>query len=414
MTSLRRLVWQYYAYRLTTSIGFYLPVGVVFLTEARGFDLEAVGTIMAAYLVGMVVAEIPTGYLGDRVGRRASLALGNAMGASAMLAWAFLETPTEYVLLNAFWATGTAFRSGTAGGFLYERLDAFGAASEYARISGRAASIRLAGSAAGAVTAGALVAFDWSYPFLANAALAAAGIPVLATFPAVRNATSDDAEGETRPDEPTFGVRDAVLMLRAQARRPDVRWFVAYAATVYGVFRLGMAFEQPALRAVGVPLTALGVLYAGFELVSAGAASTTGWLRDRLGVRGVFGLAAPTVGVIFAIVAAWPIAVVPALFASRSLNAITTPLRNQYLNDRLGDVGRATALSGASMVLSLTAAVLDVVGGVIAETTGPVRFLAGAGIATAGAAGLLWFTVSPVRDPVEERDADDSVTAVSD
>lgn len=414
MASLRRLVWQYYAYRLTTSIGFYLPVGVVFLTEARGFDLEAVGTIMAAYLVGMLVAEIPTGYVGDRVGRRASLAIGNAMGASAMLAWAFLETPMQYVLLNVFWATGTAFRSGTAGAFLYELLDASGAASEYARISGRAATIRLAASAAGAVTAGALVAFDWSYPFLANAALSAAGIPILATFPSIRNATSDDSDSETQPNEPTFSVRDAVRMLHVQAKRPEVRWFVAYAATVYGVFQLGMAFEQPALRAVGVPLTALGVLYAGFELVSAGAASTTGWLNDRLGIRSVFGLAAPIIGVIFAVVAACPIAIVPALFATRALNAITAPLRNQYLNDRLGNVGRATALSGASMVLSVTAAVFDVLGGIIAETTGPVRFLAGAGIAAAGVAGLLWFTVSPVRDPVDEADEDGSLPAVSD
>lgn len=64
------IVRRYYAYFVTTSIGFYIPVGVIFLAEVRGFGLDAIGTIMAAYLVGMVVGEPPTGYLGDRLGRR--------------------------------------------------------------------------------------------------------------------------------------------------------------------------------------------------------------------------------------------------------------------------------------------------------------------------------------------------------
>jgi hypothetical protein len=88
---------------------------------------------------------------------------------------------------------------------------------------------------------------------------------------------------------------------------------------------------------------------------------------------------------------------VPALFLVRGSQAATRPLRNQYLNDRLGDVGRATVLSGASMVLSLVGATASFVGGQIASVTGPVQFLTGAGLAAAGGAGVLWLAVSPVR-----------------
>jgi len=366
----------------------------VFLTEVREFSLGAVGTIMAAYLVAMLAAEVPTGYLADRIGRRTSLAVGNAMAASAMVGWTVLDTPAQYVALNAVWATGTTFRSGTASALLYELLDAHDAADEFAHVSGRATTVHLVASAGSAVLAGVLVTVDWSLPFLANAAVAAVGLPVVATLP------SSNGGANAESAEPAFRVRDALRMLRVQLARPDVRWFVAYAAAFYGVFQLGMAFEQPALRAVHVPLTALGVLYAAFKLVSAGAAATTGWLRTHLGVRGTFGLAAPVMGATFAAVAVWPLAVVPALFVGRALHALMRPLRDQYLNDRLEDVGRATVLSGASMALSLVAAVLDVVGGAVAEATGPVDFLAGAGVAEQyGVAALLWLTVSPVREP---------------
>jgi MFS family permease len=387
MPSTRRVVLRYYAYRATTSIGFYVPVAVAFLTEARGFGLDLVGLVMAAYLVAKVAAEVPTGYLGDRLGRRTSLAVGNVLMAGSLVAWAFLGTPVDYVLVNVVWATGTAFRSGTADAWLYEVLEARGEAAAFARISGRASTFRLLVSAGAAAATGVLVTVDWTLPFLANAVLAALGVPILASLPAVDGGETADS----------FAVRDAVGTLREQATRPEVRWFVVYAALFYGLFQLALAFEQPAMRAVGVPVAGLGLLYAGFKLVSAGAASVSGWLQTRLGIRGVFGLYAPVIGAAFAGVAVWPTLLVPVLFLNRALNAATRPVRNQYLNDRLDDVGRATVLSGASMVLSVFAATADVVGGEIAASTGPVQFLVGAGVTAAGTAGLLWLVVSPVR-----------------
>jgi MFS family permease len=392
----KRIVGRYYAYRATTSIGFYIPVGVVFLAEVRGFGFDAIGLIMAAYLVGMLVGEVPTGYLGDRLGRRASLAVGNALMSTSLVAWALLQTPLEYALLNVLWAVGTTFRSGTADAWLYDLLATRDAADEFARVSGRASTVSLVVSAGAAVASGGLVAVDWTAPFYANAALAALGLPILASLPAVDHGTDD-----------VFTVRDAVTTLRLQVGRPEVRWFVAYAALFYGLFQVALAFEQLALREVGVSVGGLGVLYAGFKLVSAGAASTAGPLEERLGARGVFGLYAPVIGVAFAAVAVWPLLLVPVLFLNRGLTAVTTPIRNQYLNDRLAGVGRATVLSGASMVLSLVAATADVVGGVVAESTGPVTFLVGAGIATAGAAGVLWLAVSPVRPLATPAPADE-------
>lgn len=381
-----RVVRRYYAYFVTTSIGFYIPVGVVFLAEVRGFGLDAIGTIMAAYLVGRVGGEVPTGYIGDRLGRRESLAIGNALMASSLVAWAFLQTPVQYVVLNVIWAVGTTFHSGTADAWLYELLEEFDSEAEFARISGRASMARLLVSAGSAVAAGALVTIGWTFPFYVNAGLAALGLPILASLPAV-----DDGS------ETVFTVREAVATLHTQVRRPELRWFVAYTALFYGLFQLALAFEQLALREVGVSLSGLGLLYAGFKLVSAGAASTAGWFQDRLGVRGVFGLYAPVIGVAFAAVAIWTLLLVPVLFLNRGLNALTQPVRNQYLNDRFSGMGRATVLSGASIVLSLFAATADLLGGIIAKAVGPVQLLVGAGLTAAGLAGVLWLGVTPVR-----------------
>lgn len=382
------MVWQYYAYSISKSYGFYLPVGIVYLTHVRGYGLGVVGLTQAAFTIGMMAAEIPTGYVGDRIGRRASLAVGKALSAVALTAYVFVQSPLGYVVLNLVWAVGWAFRSGTEDAWLYDLLASHGEAAGFTRISSRANTLLLVTSAGTAIAAGVLVNVSWALPFFANAALTSLGIPILLTLPAVSDDTTDGR---------TFTLDDAIKTLRLQATRPEIRWLVVYAALFYGLYEMTRSFEQPAAVAVGVPVTGLGVLYAGFKLVSAGAASSAGWLEEHFGTRWVFALLAPVVGLMYASIVITPLLVVPVLFLNRSIHVVVRPIRNQYLNDRLDNVGRATILSGVSMVLTLSAGAANLVGGWIATTTGPVQFLTGAGVVVAGAGGLLWMRVSPVR-----------------
>lgn len=412
MTWSRRLVRRYYLVRTTNSAGFYLPVAVLYLQD-RGFGLDFIGFAYAVFALGTLAAEIPSGYLGDWLGRRASLAIGAALRVLVLAAYPFVAAPAAFLALHVVWATGRAFRSGTQDAWLYELLAARFDEGEFARVESRGSAALLVTSAVGAVAGGLLYTVNPAYPFLANAALAALGVPLLATFPAVARAggpgASDqepDAGGASEgtdaggapADRERLTVRGAVRLLRRQAGRPAVRWLVAYAALFHGLFVITRVYEQPALDAVGVPVAGFGLLYAGFKLVSAGAASTVGRLHDRLGTCGVFGLLVPVYGLAYAGVAVEPALVVPVLFCNRSMRVVTAPVRNQYLNDRLGGVGRATVLSGASMVLAFVGAVARLVAAPVAAAIGPVSLLPTLGVPLVVAAAALWFLVSPVRD----------------
>ena len=420
------LIWRYYAFRVTNSAGFYVPVAIIFL-EHRGFSLGFIGLVYAVFSFAMVAAEIPTGYLGDWLGRRGSLVVGSTFRVVTLAAYPFVDSKLAYVALHVTWAMGWAFRSGTIDAWLYEVLQARFDESEYARIEGRGSTALLVTSAVTAIAGGVLYSVDPSLPFLANAALAAVGIPILFTFPAIGTDAgdgdadardADDGDADARDagdgdadardaDDDVFTVREAVRMLRLQVGRPAVRWLVVYAALFQGLFSVTRTFEQPAVDAVGLPVAGLGVLYAGFKLVSAGAASTAGWFEDRLGTRGVFALLVPAYGFAYVSVALSPVLVVPLLFFNRSLRVVTRPVRNQYLNDRLGNVGRATVLSGASMVLSLASGTANLLGGRVVERFGPVEFLPWVGVTVAVVAGLLWLATSPVRPLAATSHVDD-------
>jgi MFS family permease len=381
------LVLRYYAFKLTNASGFYLPIYFAFLQDSE-YGLAFLGALSATFSFVLVLAEIPTGYLGDRIGRRGSLAVGALVRAIVMLSFPFVPSKAGYVALFAFWSVGWAFRSGTQDAWLYEVLQSTCDEDEYARVDGRANTILLGTSALAAVLGGVMYTIEPAAPFLANAALALVGLPILYTFPAVETAeVGDDA----------FGLRDAVALLRAQTARADVRWFVAYAAVFATAFAATRPFEQPMLRAVGVPVAGLGVLYAGFKLVSAGAASGAGWLEDHLGVSGTFAVLPAVYGVAFGVVLAVPLAVVPFVFLNRAIRTVTRPIQNQYLNDRLDDVGRATVLSGASMALSVVSGAGKLVVGHVTDVAGAVDGVAAFGVGVAALGALLWIATDPVR-----------------
>jgi MFS family permease len=399
MPSDRRTVYRYYAYLATTAYGFYLPVGLLYLQEQFGWAVA--GLTQGVFSFALLFAEIPTGYLGDRLGRRASLALGNGISAVALGVFVFLDTPTEYVLLYVVWAFGWAFRSGTEQAWLYEFLDERGEDDEYARVSGRGSTVVLVTSAATAALAGVLVAHSYALPLLANAALSAVGVPVVLSLP--------EACGECEPTE-EFGPREALGTLREQASRPELRWLVAYVGVFHVLFAVTRPYESPIAKQVGVPVAAIGLLYAGFKLVSAGAAATAGWFEDTLGVRRSLALLAPVYGLAYASVAFAPALVVPVFFLNRSAQKVVRPLRDQYVNDRLEDVGRATVLSGVSMALSLASGTANLASGTLVDLFGPFRFLAGAGAALAAVGGVLWLAASPVRDRSPDPAAADAST----
>lgn len=385
----RSLIYRYYLYRVTTSAGFYLPVSVLVLQD-KGFGLGFLGFAYAVYALGTLLSEIPTGYLGDRLGRRASLALGCGLRVLVVGLYPFLETAGAYLVIHVVWAAGRSFRSGTQDAWLYEILESRFDASAFANVESRGRMARLVVSAGGAIAGSLLYGLDPAWPFLVNAGLATLGLPLLATFPVVEE--SDDSDAAER-----FAVGDALRLLRAQARRPTVRWFVVYAALFHALFLVTRIYEQPAFDEIGVPVAGFGLIYAGFKLASAGAASTVGWLQDTFGIRGVFALLIPLYGLAYAGLLVVPALVIPVLFLNRGLSTVTAPLRNQYLNDRLENVGRATVLSGAAMAMALVGGVARVVAGLAAEGLGAVVLLGYAGLVIAPAGAILWVASSPVR-----------------
>lgn len=69
----KRTLRTYYLFRATTAYGFSLPFSTICLVQ-QGHGLDVVGLAQSAFLFAMVAAEVPVGYVADRIDRRTTLA----------------------------------------------------------------------------------------------------------------------------------------------------------------------------------------------------------------------------------------------------------------------------------------------------------------------------------------------------
>jgi MFS family permease len=374
------LVAKYYAYQATATFGFFWPIFTVFLLS-RNLDYTQIALLGSLSAGVGVVGEIPTGYVGDRVGRRASLLLGAAMRATSVFGLAVAESFLGFVVVYAVWAVGGAFASGAGDAWLYDvladRLDT----EAYTRVRGRGGAVNMSVSAATMLAAGALYAVDPTLPFWVGGAVNAAGIPVLLSMPTVERGGVSTGD-ETATGDARLGLREAARVVRAQLLTPPVRSVVVGLALFFGVVGAADTYIQPiAVERVGLSETALGPLYTGFSVVAAIASYNANRIERALGTTTALAVVPLAVGALLVAPSVLvPVVAMPAFVAMKAGREVVSPIASAYLNEHVDSIGRATVLSAAAMCYGTVRFVLKPLGGVVADALGPLAAVAGLGV----------------------------------
>ena len=96
---------KYVVYTALKGFGFglFLAVWVIYLQQQRGLSLSQAALIDVTFFVAAALAEIPTGIVADRFGRKTSMTAGAALMFVGVLGWTFAPTlPLIMVGINFF------------------------------------------------------------------------------------------------------------------------------------------------------------------------------------------------------------------------------------------------------------------------------------------------------------------------
>lgn len=404
-----RTIVKYYCYKATTSPGFMWPVYTLFLL-LRGLTFTQIGITGTATALAAILGEIPTGYVGDRIGRRNSLVISQLLFAAVPAGLVLSHSFPAFVVVFSLLGIAETFQSGSGDAWLYDTLDDKGKTELFTHVRGRGGAIRKWVGASTMIAGGFLYTVEPVYPFLAAVALSTLGGLILFTLP--KSAQYADEE-----EENTFEAADAFIAIRDQLSRPPLRSFVIYISLLFAVIRASEEFIQPVTAnaiesslkgAVFMGYTlpeevALGVMYAAFTVVSAIASDYASNARNLLGLRGVV-LAVPLATGFFMLVPSFlPILVIPTFFVMQSAKSMMRPITNGYINDNADSFGRATVLSAAQMVYALATIPFMLIGGIAADAWEPIAAVTSMGILflVGGVLSYLWNPPVPKSDTSE-------------
>ncbi|WP_458207355.1 MFS transporter [Haladaptatus sp. NG-SE-30] len=372
-------VLKYYGYKSTKAVEFYRPIMYLYFLSL-GLDFTAIAILEGIYNVTTLLGEIPTGYVGDRVGRRNSLLIGTTIITLTLVGIGFAGSFLELAVLYACWSMGYNFRSGSDDAWLYDTLTDELSTDQFAHVRGRGQAVALLVGAVGSIVGGYLGKVDLAYPFLVAASVTGIGVPILLSM---REPASYE---KSEADE--LGMREALGVIGQTLSQTNLRAFVIYYFVLFSaVSYLVFMYVQPVLEIVfpqvGVPRgqvePLLGWFYAVISLFSAGLSYHTGTIRDRIGIRQWFLVIPFVVGIGLAALWVVPVLAIPAFLFARGIAETTRSLASQYVNDRIETLGRATVLSALAMVSSVTVIPFQLGSGLLSDVTSPLTALAVAG-----------------------------------
>ena len=165
---IRKNILLFKLYYLFGDIWPLAALAVVYFQKITGSYAFALGIFSISNIV-QSIAEVPTGIVSDKIGRRKTLILSSLLTTFAFVLFALAGTfGLKYLLIIgvSIWAIGDAFASGTDDAFMYETMEELRKADKYDVLYARSKTFSQIGVGLGALVA-ALVTYFYSLTVLA-------------------------------------------------------------------------------------------------------------------------------------------------------------------------------------------------------------------------------------------------------
>jgi predicted MFS family arabinose efflux permease len=182
---LDRVAKLYLAYKFLGALYFAYPIFYEFAVQ--GITPVQVGIFFSAIGICGFIAEIPTGVIADKHGRKSSSMLGMALLAVAPLIVFFGHTFPAYLVAAVFYGLGRALLSGALESLVYDHKST--SKTIYRRVNALEITFGQTGILAGAAAGGLLFSLHHSLPFVTEAA---AGLACVVLISFMREQNKDD------------------------------------------------------------------------------------------------------------------------------------------------------------------------------------------------------------------------------
>lgn len=338
---------------------FWVPVVVLFW-QANGLSLTEIMVLQSLFAISIVLLEIPTGVVADKVGRKQSLVLG-----SFFLIIGF----TTYFLGYNFWqffgaefilAIGAGFISGADSAFVYDSLKQTKKERDFKRVWGNSNSFGYFAAAITSIIGG----------FIAVYSLRLTWVPsifgmVILFFVAL---SFTEPKHYKRVAQEKSYLQHTKESFKEAFTNKNLLFLLLFSSLLFVVSRTSLWFYQPYMNQSGLPLAYFGIVWASFSIFAISGSKSANRLENKLGERWSlwFIIIAMFLSLVF--MSYWfAIFGIVFIFLQQFVRGFSHPILQDYTHKHLNSEKRATLLSIQNMSGSLMFAVLAPLYGFFAD-----------------------------------------------
>jgi MFS family permease len=370
----------------TLAASFIWGINTLFLLDAGLNNAQAFG-VNAFFTAGTFLFEVPTGVIADTRGRRTSYLLGaGTLLASTLLYLLMWETQAPiwgWAIASILLGLGFTFFSGATEAWLVDALNATGYNGPLETVFARAQVVAGGAMLVGTVAGGYLAQVtNLAVPYIVRAAIL--GVTLLVAAVTMRDIGFTPSRSTNLRAEVASILKGAI---DAGWRNPPVRWLMLSSPFISGVSFYAFYAMQPYLLDLYGDPAAFGI--AGLAAAILAGAQILGglvvpWVRKLFQRRTQLLLVATVLSVVFIAL----VGLVPNFYTALGffvlwaiLFALSTPVRQAFINGCIPSEQRATVLSFDSLLGSAGGVVTQPLLGRVADVQGyPASYFVSAGI----------------------------------
>jgi len=356
-------IWKSYLFRFVMDFQLWLPIWVVYLQVQRGLSLTQITLLDTPFLLLIVLAEVPTGAIADRFGRRVSLMLGSGLFAVAIFIFGIADNYVVILVSYTAWGLGMTFQSGADTAILYDSLKQIGREDDFQKVNSRMWALK-SFAALLAILIGAPIAqaTNFTFPIVLSAGIAFIGVPVAFLMHEPRHAHEESHEQY---------LATLVNGIREAWDQPTLRYIILYSGVLLAATFTPQVFQQPFLQHHGVSIANLGLWQAPVRVCGILASLFAYRFVSRVGLRGAF-FAMPAMLVIanFALAGIDHSWIAVSFLGMGVVAGMQSPALATYINKRIPSERRATILSVQSVVGNFILAAVNPLAGIVADQFG--------------------------------------------
>lgn len=344
------------------ALSFFFATYVPFLTE-RGMNLLQINIINAFFMAFIILAEMPTGSFADSFGRHRSVSAGCFLLGLSFLVYYFSGSFELFILAEVIGAIGQTFTSGAMEAWLVDSLKARGESNLKAGVFRQELIFKSIGTITGCLLGSIIGGIDLSFPWLASATFmfvcALVSFFIKENYQTEKRIKTKNGLAKQIHEAWLYGIKNKELLL-----------IMAFGALIsFSVQAINMQWTLIFKEGYGFSSAQLGLVFVGISLSSALGSRFSKKIARLFNEKSA--IIIPQMITALAIIIcskANGFTIVTSAFLVHEFGrGVFSPLKQNYVNDRLQSESRATLLSLESMFAKLGALAGLLVSGLLAE-----------------------------------------------